>query len=246
MTRIGMSAPYWLDPNDKISFPDVSEALLEPDGLLAIGGDLSTERLLVAYRHGIFPWYSDGQPILWWSPNPRAVLFPSELIISRSLRKSLKREDYTVKVDTAFERVIQACAKPRKDGLGTWITDDMMRAYIRLYKQGHAHCVEVWRNNALVGGLYGIGMGKVFFGESMFSTQTDASKIAFAYLTRQIQRWNFALIDCQVYSDHIGSLGARVIPREDFIALLVKYCDLPSKTENWRFDIILKDVISET
>lgn len=243
MTGTGRSAPFVLDLHNKTLFPDVSEALLEPDGLLAIGGDLSTERLLAAYSHGIFPWYSDGQPILWWSPNPRAVLFPEELKISRSLKKAIKRQDYLITADTVFDEVINQCATPRKDGLGTWITTEMNEAYNRLHKQGYAHSVEIWHETRLVGGLYGISIGKVFFGESMFSRETDASKLAFSYLVTQLNRWQFKLIDCQVYSKHLGSLGARVIPRKDFVRYLEKYCDQPGKNGQWQFDISANDVI---
>ncbi len=238
-----MSAPYLLDPLNKTSFPDVSDALLEPDGLLAIGGDLSTERLLAAYARGIFPWYSDGQPILWWSPNPRAVLFPDELKISRSLKKSIRRQDYTITADTAFVDVIRECAVPRKDGLGTWITSEMNQAYIHLHQEGYAHSVEVWRNNRLVGGLYGISIGQVFFGESMFSRESDASKLAFCFLVTQLKNWDYKLIDCQVYSEHLGTLGARIIPREVFILLLAKHCVRNQKIGPWKFDISANDIL---
>lgn len=243
MARPGNNAPYWLDPEVKTAFPDVSTALAEPNGLLAIGGDLSVERLLAAYRHGIFPWYSRGQPILWWSPNPRAILRLSALKVSRSLRKSLRRGNYQVRFDSAFEDVIWQCSKPRKDGLGTWITDEMRNAYIRMHKLGHAHSVEVWDNNQLIGGLYGISVGKVFFGESMFSRRTDASKLAFVYLVRQLEKWTFALIDCQVYSEHLGSLGAEQIPRDRFTAYLDNYCDKPGMPGYWQCDLTLDEVL---
>ena len=191
-----MTAPYWLNPYDPTDFPDVSLALREPDGLLAVGGDLRIERLLAAYQRGIFPWYSGDQPILWWSPDPRSVLFPDKLHISRSLRKTLRKQLFTITFDTAFEEVIHACSEPRADGLGTWITDEMQQAYLRLHQSGYAHSVECWLNGKLVGGLYGVAMGKVFFGESMFSRVTDASKIAFVFLVRQLQRWQFEMIDC--------------------------------------------------
>lgn len=243
MARNGMSAPFLLDPLNKTDFPNVNDALLEPDGLLAIGGDLSTERLLAAYRHGIFPWYSDGQPILWWSPNPRAVLFPVELKISRSLRKSIRRQNYIITADSAFDAVISECAVPRKDGLGTWITEEMNQAYIRLHQQGHAHSIEVWRDKRLIGGLYGVSVGQVFFGESMFSRESDASKLAFSFLVTQLKSWNYGLIDCQIYSEHLGTLGARVIPREDFVKLLEKYCVRNGKIGQWKFDISANDVL---
>ncbi|MDH5594857.1 MAG: leucyl/phenylalanyl-tRNA--protein transferase, partial [Gammaproteobacteria bacterium] len=174
------------DQSNNPLFPDVEQALTEPEGLLAVGGDLSPERLLEAYRRGIFPWYSEDQPVLWWSPNPRSVLFPDKLKISRSLKKTLNKNLYTVTLDTAFRDVMVACAQPRKDGNGTWITPDMIDAYCTLFEQGHAHSVETWLNDELVGGLYGIAIGKVFFGESMFSKKTDASKVAFTKLVQQL------------------------------------------------------------
>ena len=225
MTKGITTAPFLLDLYDVNSFPDVELALVDPDGLLAIGGDLSVERLTAAYRRGIFPWYSEGQPIIWWSPNPRAVLFLDKLKISRSLKKSLKKIDYHVTFDRAFKDVIEACAKTRRDGFGTWIVDEMKDAYIELYQHGIAHSVEVWFDDKLVGGLYGVSLGKVFFGESMFSRKTDASKIALVYLVKQCQQWGFGFIDCQVYSEHLGTLGAERISRYSFIKLLNEYCD---------------------
>ena len=235
MTRV-RGAPYWLDPEKAEHFPDVELALTEPDGLLAVGGDLSVTRLLAAYRQGIFPWYSDGQPILWWSPNPRAVLFPHRLKISRSLRKTLRSEKFTVTMDTCFVDVIHACAQTRRDGLGTWITDDMASAYQRLHNEGHAHSVETWLDDKLVGGLYGVSIGKVFYGESMFSEVTDASKVAFSYLVKQLEQWKYELIDCQVQSAHLESLGAVTIPRQDFIRYLNAYCPQTGKPGHWQFD----------
>ncbi|QKT02361.1 leucyl/phenylalanyl-tRNA--protein transferase [Ectothiorhodospiraceae bacterium 2226] len=226
----------WLDPHHDAAFPDVSYALREPDGLLALGGDLHPERLLRAYRQGIFPWYSAGQPIMWWSPDPRAVLLPGELRVSRSLRKALRRGDYRVTLDTAFEQVVQACAAPRGDGLGTWITAEMAAAYARLHALGYAHSIEVWRDEELIGGLYGVALGRVFFGESMFSRARDGSKIALVYLVRQLARWGFELIDCQVRSEHLDSLGARCIPREAFAKWLGSACDRSSRPPPWRFD----------
>jgi len=224
MTKGISTAPFWLDPDDVNSFPDVALALTDPDGLLAVGGDLSTERLLAAYSKGIFPWYSEGQPILWWSPNPRAILYLDELKISKSLKKSLKKSDYRVTFDTAFEQVIKACAVSRRDGFGTWIVDDMERAYIALHHAGFAHSVEVWHSNELIGGLYGVSLGKAFFGESMFSRQSDASKIALVYLVMHLRKWDFGFIDCQVYSEHLGTLGARQIERQAFMDLLSEHC----------------------
>ncbi|HHC72240.1 MAG TPA: leucyl/phenylalanyl-tRNA--protein transferase [Thiotrichales bacterium] len=202
-------------------FPPVSSALEEPNGLLAVGGDLSPRRVLAAYRRGIFPWYSQGQPILWWSPDPRAVLFPERLHISRSLRKRLRRRSYRVTLDLAFEAVIEACAAvPRPGQEGTWITSEMAEAYLRLHRLGYAHSVETWQAGRLVGGLYGVAMGRIFFGESMFSRETDASKVAFAHLVRHLRRYDYRLIDCQVETSHLLSLGAGNIPRDRFVAMV--------------------------
>lgn len=230
-------APYWLDPNDPTaSFPPVHLALRDPDGLLALGGDLSPERLLSAYRHGIFPWYSAGQPILWWSPDPRMVLRPDALKISRSLRKTLRKVAYRITLDRDFAAVMAACAEPRVDGQGTWITDDMTHAYQRLHALGHAHSVEAWQDGRLVGGLYGVALGRVFFGESMFARATDASKVAFVQLVRQLQRWDFVLIDCQVYTRHLASLGAAPIARTEFCAVLTREARPPDRIGIWRMD----------
>ena len=231
-----MTAPYWLNPYDPTDFPNVSLALREPDGLLAVGGDLRIERLLAAYQRGIFPWYSGDQPILWWSPDPRSVLFPDKLHISRSLRKTLRKQLFTITFDTAFEEVIHACSEPRADGLGTWITDEMQQAYLRLHQSGYAHSVECWLNGKLVGGLYGVAMGKVFFGESMFSRVTDASKIAFVFLVRQLQRWQFEMIDCQIQTAYLNQFGAELIPRSRFVQLLDQYCKQPGRNDVWKID----------
>lgn len=233
--------PFWLEPDsDPAQFPDPQYALVEPDGLLAVGGDLSAARLLNAYRQGIFPWYSDGQPILWWSPNPRAVLFPNKLKVSRSLRKTLRKQAYRVTLDSAFADVVEACSEPRPGQDGTWITDEMKQAYIHLHRIGFAHSVECWDNDTLVGGLYGVSMGKVFFGESMFARQSDTSKIAFAHLVEQLKDWNFELIDCQVYTDHLTSLGAEDIPREHFLELLDSWCEpFDAHQGQWQLDEII-------
>lgn len=200
-------------------FPPVSKALQEPNGLLAGGGDLSPQRLLAAYRRGIFPWYSAGEPILWWSPDPRMVLFPGEIRITRSLAKTLRNADYSVKLDTAFEQVIAACATtPRPGQDGTWITTEMQLAYLRLHALGYAHSVETWHDGRLIGGLYGVAIGRVFCGESMFSHATDASKIALAHLCRYLARREFGIIDCQMETAHLTSLGARPIPRDAYCA----------------------------
>lgn len=239
-------APFFLDRHDTQAFPDVSLAMTEPDGLLAIGGDLSLPRLLAAYRRGIFPWYSTGQPILWWSPNPRAVLYLNSLRISRSLRKTLRRGEFTVTLDQAFTDVVTACAQSRKDGRGTWITQEMFHAYARLHAQGYAHSVEVWRNEQLVGGLYGVSLGKIFFGESMFARASDASKVALVYLARQLERWQFALIDCQVQSAHLESLGAITIARDKFVEYMEIYATQATRQGQWQFDSDLAEMFRQT
>ncbi len=202
-------------------FPPLATALSEPNGLLAVGGDLAPERLLAAYRRGIFPWYSPGEPILWWSPDPRMVLFPAEFKVSRSLGRTLRRGGYEVRLDTAFARVIAACAQtPRRGQHGTWIVPEMQAAYRRLHELGLAHSVETWVDGELVGGLYGIALGRMFYGESMFSWRSDASKIAVAHLAAYLERLGFGMVDCQMHTTHLASLGAREIPRDDFIARL--------------------------
>ncbi len=224
-----------LDPNNpNQDFPPVNKALRNPDGLLAVGGCLSRNRLLNAYRHGIFPWYNPGEPILWWSPDPRLVLFPDQLIVSRSLHKTLRKNIFSVTFDQAFNEVIAACAEPRKDTAGTWITTEINAAYIHLHQTGFAHSVEAWLDNELVGGLYGIALGQVFFGESMFHTRTDASKVAFATLVKQLGSWGYRLIDCQVHSRHLESLGAQEISRDYFKKLLDQYCDIPEQPRTWQ------------
>lgn len=232
----------WLDPR-QLDFPAVDSALPDPDGLLAAGGDLSPERLLLAYRSGIFPWYEEGQPILWWSPDPRSVLFPEDLKITRSLRKRLRSNRYEMRLDTEFEQVVEYCSAPRDYTDGTWITDDMKDAYILLHKLGYAHSIEAFENDRLVGGLYGVGIGRLFFGESMFHHATDASKVALAWLCRLMLKHRGPLIDCQVESPHLVSLGATRMPRRDFTHYLEKYCapdvqsipwqDLPSNLGEW-------------
>ncbi len=228
-------APFWIAPRDTSDFfPDISLALDEPDGLLAVGGDLCPPRLLAAYRQGIFPWYNHGQPILWWSPNPRTVLFPHKLHVSRSLRKTLRQRRFEVTADTAFEAVIEACSAPRENReSGTWITEEMKQAYRHLFELGHAHCVECWLDGKLVGGLYGVGIGHVFFGESMFSRARDASKVAFVQLVQQLEQWGYGLVDCQVHSAHLESLGAETIDREHFRQLLDHWCPQAGHTGRW-------------
>lgn len=217
-------------------FPSLEQALIEPNGLLAAGGDLSPERLISAYRQGIFPWFSQDEIILWWSPDPRMVLFPQELKISRSLHKTLKKHHYQIRTDSAFTKVMQACAAPRENQAGTWIHAEMIAAYASLHQMGVAHSVETWIDDELVGGLYGIAIGKAFFGESMFSRVTDASKIALVYLAKQLENWGYGIIDCQMKTTHLMSLGAREIPRSHFIERLGKLTPLPDQNRKWSFD----------
>lgn len=218
---------YLLGQHPQQPFPHASAAETTPNGLLAVGGDLSVPRLLNAYRSGIFPWFNDEDPLLWWSPDPRAVLFPERLIIHRSLAKTLKRSGLHVTRDQTFASVIEQCAATRAQGPGTWITQPMREAYRQLYALGTAHSVEVWQDGMLVGGLYGIALGRAFFGESMFSLVKDASKVALAHLCQQLRQWDFGLIDCQVSSAHLLSLGALDIPRTDFLRLLDQHCERP-------------------
>lgn len=224
----------WLAATDP--FPPVEGALDEPNGLIAAGGDLSTQRLIAAYRRGIFPWFSDDQPILWWSPDPRMVLFPHELKVSRSLRKTLRKRNYEVRADTAFAAVIAGCAAPRRDQDGTWIVPQMAAAYSELHALGIAHSVETWIGDELAGGLYGVALGGVFYGESMFTRATDASKIALAHLVRQLARWNFGLIDCQMNTPHLASFGAREVPRTEFTRHVAELVNYPGQNGRWRFD----------
>jgi leucyl/phenylalanyl-tRNA---protein transferase len=224
----------WLRPGDP--FPAVENALAEPNGLLAGGGDLSLPRLVEAYEHGIFPWYSEEQPILWWSPDPRMVLFPAELRISRSLRKRLARRDYEVRADTAFEEVIRACAAPRHDDGGTWITEEMIAAYVRLHEAGHAHSVETWIDGKLAGGLYGVALGRMYYGESMFTREADASKIAFVHLVRQLERRSCGMIDCQMKTAHLARFGACEIARAAFTRKLRELVNYPRQVSKWRLD----------
>ncbi|MGQ0751184.1 MAG: leucyl/phenylalanyl-tRNA--protein transferase [Betaproteobacteria bacterium] len=224
----------WLDEGD--SFPAVAKALREPNGLLAASADLPVPRLVAAYRQGIFPWYSEGQPVLWWSPDPRMVLFPDEFRMSRSLRKRLRRRDYAIRTDVAFEAVMRACAAPRLDQSGTWITDHMIGAYGALHREGYAHSVETWIGDTLAGGLYGVAIGRMFYGESMFAHASDASKIALAHLVRQLARWNYGMIDCQMQTAHLASFGAREIPRADFMRRLRELVNYAASPDEWRFD----------
>ena len=223
----------WLDPR-QLWFPDPRLALADPPGLLAAGGDLTPERLIKAYSMGIFPWFEHGQPILWWSPDPRAVMHPQDLKLRRSLRKILRNKDFTVSFDLEFARVVNACSQPRACSAETWITGDMAKAYLALHELGHAHSLEVWQGGDLVGGLYGVALGRVFFGESMFSQQRDASKIALCALAYQLEQAGFVLLDCQMRSAHLDFMGSRSIPRSEFLDLLERHVGSPVTGINWR------------
>jgi leucyl/phenylalanyl-tRNA--protein transferase len=235
-------------------FPPVESALRDPNGLLAMGGDLSLERLLDAYRHGIFPWFNPGDPILWWSPDPRMVLAPQDIRVTRSLAKRIRNGGFELRVDSAFVEVMRACAAPRApagrvsggaplaepaprdDDVGTWISPAMVAAYTRLFDAGYAHSVETWHDGVLVGGLYGVAIGRMFFGESMFSRMPDASKVALVHLARQLRQWGFGMIDCQMETAHLASLGARTMPRVVFTARLEELVNLPHLPGPWHFD----------
>jgi leucyl/phenylalanyl-tRNA--protein transferase len=224
----------FLSPDDP--FPPVDSALRAPNGLLAAGGDLTPERLLAAYRVGVFPWFGEEDPILWWSPDPRMVLYVNEVHVSRSLGKVIKANRFRVTLDEAFHEVVQGCAAARRDHEGTWITPAMEQAYVRLAELGHAHSVEAWRDDTLVGGLYGVVVGRMFFGESMFARASDASKVALITLARQLERWGMPLIDCQMSTPHLASLGARDIPRADFLTEVRYLVEQPPVPAPWRFD----------
>ena len=237
-----MISLHWLNDSD-ILFPNVNLALTEPDGLLAAGGDLTNTRLINAYKHGIFPWFSEGEPFLWWSPDPRFVVFPEQLKISRSLSKNVRNSNLTIRMDSDFEQVISICAKqPRKDQPGTWITEEMQQAYINMHHAGHAHCVECWNGDELVGGLYGVHTGQVFCGESMFSRESNASKIALVFLCDFLNQHGFKLIDSQVYTEHLERLGAKMIPRNDYIEILQQPHEV-EMPDNWEeyFNVFLKE-----
>tara|TARA_E500000331_G_scaffold7676_2_gene7393 strand:+ start:761 stop:1456 length:696 start_codon:yes stop_codon:yes gene_type:complete len=222
------------------TFPPLEAA--SPEGLLAVGGDLNPDRLLSAYRQGVFPWFSDGQPILWWSPNPRAILYPADLHISRSLRKSLRTQGFEVTADRAFDDVIQRCAESRNAREGTWITSGMQEAYCTLHRMGYAHSVETWRNGQLVGGLYGLAIGKAFFGESMFSQITDASKTALVALSVSLTASGYHFIDCQVVSEHLNSLGAKAVPRYRFSSELKQAVETPVNETPWNWTIAAREL----
>lgn len=225
----------WLRPTDP--FPPVEQALAYPNGLLAAGADLSVPRLLDAYRHGIFPWYTKGEPILWWSPDPRMVLVPEEFRVSRSLAKTLRNRPYEIRFDSAFREVMAACAAPRPGQAGTWITPEMFDAYCALHDAGWAHSVETWIDGTLAGGLYGVAIGRVFFGESMFTRVRDASKIALAHLVARLRAARFGLVDCQMPTAHLASLGARQIPRDAFLRRVSELVHYPTPPGCWRREI---------
>lgn len=238
-----MISLHWLDSNPDDGFPALDLALKEPDGLLAGGGDLSLQRLTKAYQSGIFPWFSPGEPILWWSPNPRFVLFPEQIKISRSLAKNMRNHALDIRMDSDFEQVISICAKqPRKGQPGTWITEEMQQAYIDMHRAGQAHSVECWQGDELVGGLYGIHTGQVFCGESMFSKQSNASKIALVYLCGFLNHHGFKLIDSQVYTEHLERLGAQMITRREYIEILQQPSDIEMPA-NWQ--VLFGDYIKE-
>lgn len=225
-----------LDPHSPDLFPDVRLAVRDPNGLLAAGGDLSPARLLGAYRRGIFPWFSEGDPILWWSPDPRTVLFPSQVALSRSLRKRLRKRELCATLDRAFSSVIRGCAAPRESDGGTWIVPEMIDAYVTLHRLGIAHSVEIWHGPELVGGLYGVAIGRAFFGESMFSRASDASKVALVHLCQRLFEWGFQLIDCQMRTEHLLRMGAIEIPRAQFTTLVERACNLPGRAGSWDDD----------
>lgn len=228
-----MSHLPWLD--NFSDFPPLEQAFTEPNGLLAAGGELSVERLIQAYRQGIFPWYTEDQPVLWWSPTPRCVVFPEQIQASRSLRKHIRKTQPSLRFDTRFETVIRHCARLDSDE-GTWITPDMEYAYIKLFQQGIAHSVEVWEDGELTGGLYGLAIGRCFFGESMFSLRPNSSKVAFVSLCDQLHKWNYKLIDCQIENPHLLSLGATTINRADFLSILNSNIDHAPLRHQWQFD----------
>ena len=224
----------WLEPDDPL--PPADRALRRPNGLLAAGGGLSVARLTDAYRRGCFPWFNEGEPVLWWTPDPRMVLVPDELHVSHSLRRAIRRGGFEIRADSAFHAVMEGCAEPRRAQAGTWITSEMIDAYVRLHHAGLAHSIETWVDGDLAGGLYGVAIGKVFFGESMFAKATDTSKLAFAALVTQVRRWGFKLIDCQQQTRHLASLGAREIPRPEFLARIGVLTGVASRLAPWSLD----------
>ena len=224
---------YLLD--ESCNFPPAEGA---ENGIVAVGGDLSQQRLLNAYKEGIFPWYSEGEPVIWWSPDPRFVLFPDDLHISKSMHRILNSNEFTVTLDTDFSFVIRQCAEVCRNGQdGTWITEDMITAYCALHTSGYAHSLEVWKNNTMVGGIYGVSLGKVFFAESMFHTESNASKLAFIRLTELLKQKQYLLLDAQVYTKHVATLGAKEISRKDFLKLLQRCLQLESWVGKWQFGV---------
>ena len=221
----------WLERGDP--FPSPESALKDPNGLVCAGADLSVDRLLDAYRRGIFPWYSGAEPILWWSPDPRMVLFCDELKVSRSLAKNLRNKGFEVAVDSCFEKVLSNCSKSRKDGAGTWLGPDMRKAYLALHRAGHAHSYETWQNGRLVGGLYGVMIGRMFYGESMFSRATDASKVALVALVTELRERSCPMVDCQQRTPLLASMGAREIPRRQFLRRIAALVNYPEPTGKW-------------
>jgi len=231
---VSRSRIAWLSDSDAPdTFPDVKHALAEPDGLLAAGGDLSSARLRAAYTQGIFPWYEEGQPILWWSPDPRCVLWPDDLHVSRRLRQQVRKSAAELRINHAFGDVVEHCAGERRSQQGTWITEDMKSAYQDLHEEGWAHSIEIWEDDMLAGGLYGLCIGKVFFGESMFSLRPNTSKMAMLGLATHMQSAGLELIDCQVVSPHLVTMGAKLMPRSEFSAFLKQACNPPDRHENW-------------
>jgi leucyl/phenylalanyl-tRNA--protein transferase len=224
----------WLESGDP--FPPVEEALQDPNGLLAAGDELTTRRLLQAYERGIFPWFGEGDPVLWWSPDPRMVLATDAMRVTRSLRKTIRAGRFRVTADTAFPSVIAACAEPRPDQDGTWITGAVFDAYCALAAMGVAHSIEAWEGDTLVGGLYGVALGRMFFGESMFARRSDASKVALVHLVRQLRRWGFPLIDCQMSTSHLASLGARTVSRAEFLSVVRRSVAEPPVPAPWHLD----------
>lgn len=237
----------WISESDPPeAFPAVETAHREPDGLLAAGGDLGPARLLYAYRHGIFPWYEEGQPLLWWSPDPRCLFRPGDFHASRSLRREIRRLQSEIRINTAFADVIRACAGPRRSQQGTWITNAMTAAFEQLHDMGWAHSIEVWQNETLVGGMYGLVIGRAFFGESMFSNTPNASKKALLYVASRLQAGDFVLLDCQVVSSHLQSLGAQAVPRSVFINTLNSACEPATRFDNWPADpVCLRALLSD-
>lgn len=226
---------------DPTVFPPLEQALTEPDGLLAMGGDLSTERLFCAYRQGVFPWFSEGDPLLWWSPSTRAAFAPKSLRINRSLQKQLKKNNYCIRLNQHFAKVIDACSQPRAKQAGTWIVSSMKEAYLALHHAGHAHCVEVWQHDELIGGCYGVQVGQLFCGESMFNTQPNAAKIALCALQVQLQRFGGGWIDCQLMNPFLQQLGAQPETRSDYLVRLAALKELPLSHECWKSQTLAKD-----